>query len=321
MAGNSHAYRFTVFTATYNRRHTLPRLYASLCAQTYKDFEWLLVDDGSSDGTAEMIRGWQQLLGMEIRYVLQDHKGKHAAFNRGVVEARGDLFVDIGSDDACLPAALERLNYHWQNIPENRRPLFSGVTGLCIDQHGKLLGNRFPYDSMDSHCLEARFRYHVKGEKFGFQKTDILREFPFPEISGYTGCIPEILVWDAIGRRFKTRYVNEVLRQVWIREEGRTDQLTDYKSRTRHAAGFALACKTQLNCEQDWLPEAIPDFLKSAANFSRFSLHVSKGPVAQAAMLENWTARALWAAMLPLGTLLYAGDRTRIMDRLIALSR
>src|SRR3974390_2817293 len=96
-------YAFTVFTATYNRAHTLHRVYDSLCAQTLHDFEWIVIDDGSTDNTAELIDDWAKAAQFPIRYFKQNHSGKHVAHNLAVREARGLFFLPLDSDDACLP--------------------------------------------------------------------------------------------------------------------------------------------------------------------------------------------------------------------------
>jgi len=94
---------FTVFTPTYNRAHTLPRVWNSLRRQTFRNFEWLIVDDGSSDNTREMVSGWSRISDFPIRYLWQRNALKKTAINLGVREARGQLFLSIDSDDECTP--------------------------------------------------------------------------------------------------------------------------------------------------------------------------------------------------------------------------
>ena len=115
------AYTFTVFTATYNRAHTLHRVWESLCVQTFRDFEWLIIDDGSTDGTEAIVRAWQAEADFDIRYMWKPNEGKHTAYNVAIQCAQGRFFIPFDSDDECVPDALERLNAIWESIPQERR--------------------------------------------------------------------------------------------------------------------------------------------------------------------------------------------------------
>jgi glycosyltransferase involved in cell wall biosynthesis len=197
-AGSPYVYVFTVFTPTQNRARTLPRVYESLSAQTFRDFEWLVVDDGSTDETQSLVEQWREEAALSIRYVYQEHQGKHVAFNRAARESRGELFLNLDSDDRCVPHALERLKHHWDSIPDDRRAAFSSVTVHCMDPQGKLIGDMFPRDVTDSDPLEIRYRFHVRGEKWGFQRTDVMRQYPFPEMPAGS-YVAEDIVWSRIG--------------------------------------------------------------------------------------------------------------------------
>src|SRR5689334_13163243 len=95
----------TVFTPTFDRRDLLARVHQSLRAQTFRDFEWLIVDDGSSDGTAAAAGAWEAASDFPIRYIRQPHAGKHRAYNLAIREARGRLFAVLDSDDTITPRA------------------------------------------------------------------------------------------------------------------------------------------------------------------------------------------------------------------------
>jgi len=100
---------FTICTPAYNGAHTLFRVYNSLKSQTLQDFEWIVIDDGSIDNTAEIIGRWQSEADFSIVYHYQPNSGKPVAFNRGVKMARGELFLIIDHDDAFLPESLESM--------------------------------------------------------------------------------------------------------------------------------------------------------------------------------------------------------------------
>src|SRR5262249_48855085 len=132
---------FTVFTPVFNRRHTLGRVWDSLRAQTSRDFEWVVVDDGSTDGVLELLREYEREAEFPMTVFRQPNGGKHAAWNRGVALARGELFLPADSDDRFVPETLERLALLWRSIPEADRPGFSGVNVLCRDpETGAVVG-------------------------------------------------------------------------------------------------------------------------------------------------------------------------------------
>lgn len=296
----TYSYVFTVFTATYNRGHTLHRVYESLTTQTYCNFEWLIVDDGSTDKTRELIRLWQQENLFPIRYIYQENRGKHTAFNLGVKEAQGRFFLNLDSDDGCVPEALERFKHYWDTISEEQKDNFSAVTCLCKDQHGKIVGNYFPFNPTDSNSLEIRYRYKAVGEKWGFHRTDVLRIFPFSEAITQT-CIPESLVWNKIAKKYKTRYVNEALRIYWIEELS----LASGGNPSRNSIGRRIAHLTVLNEEIDWLPVAPIKFFRSAINYSRNCFHLGITMNDQFKAIDTAVGKSLWLISLPGGYLAY----------------
>ncbi len=315
-AASAEAYRytFTVFTPTYNRINTLPRVYESLKNQTFRDFEWLIVDDGSTDGTASLVESWQAEATFPIRYLWQENCGKLVAISRGVRNAQGELFLTLDSDDACFPQALERFKYHWDSIPEEERLRFSAVTALCVDEHGAVIGSKFPRDVTDSDSIEIRYRFKVMGDKWGFQRTDVLKQFPFPAVEGET-FIPESVLWGAIAREYRTRFVNEPLLVVFRGEDGLSEpHLAGWASATKHSVGMTLWHEAILNHDIVWFRYAPTAFFLSAAHYTRFSLHSGRGLAAQAARLEGPMSRTLWLLMVPFGWLIYLRDRWQMRN-------
>lgn len=305
---------FTVFTATYNRARTLPRVYESLSCQTYRDFEWLIVDDGSTDDTAHLVATWRKQSDFPIRYFSQKHEGVSAARNLGVKQARGALFLMLDSDDACVPNALECFKYHWDSIPLARRPGFSAVTALCVDQYGNLVGDEYPNSPTDSDTIESRYRLKVKGEKWGFHRTDVLRRFPFP--AGDQLYLPEGLVWHAISREYKTRYVNERLRIYWCNEPNRSDQVSRHQPFAVGAPGTVLFLAQILNRDIGWFRVAPGQFVWEAVQYCRFSFHAGRSCVVQVRTLENALAWVLWGVTVPVGYAVYRMDRHGISKSL-----
>ncbi len=293
---------FTVFTPTYNRAHTLPRVYVSLQAQTYRKFEWLIVDDGSSDGTQALVQQWQKTAGFPIRYVYQDNAGKHIAHNRALREALGKFMVILDSDDACIPEALERLKYHWDTIPEEQKTKFFGVFTLCTDQTGCLVGDRFPADVLDSDLREVIYRLGIKGDKWFMGLTDIFRQYPFPEHI-HRGGVPEGLVWLKIAHRYKARFVNEALRIYYIHYPTLMHEPTEY-----HARGKQLFHRAVLSDDLAYFRYVPFRFFLSAAQYARFSFFVGTGLVEQQRGLTHILAKLLHLMAWPLGLALFGLD-------------
>lgn len=296
---------FTVFTPTFNRAETLHRVYESLSQQTFRDFDWLIVEDGSTDNSAELVQGWQEQADFPIRYLYQENRGVIAARNRGVREARGELFLPADSDDSFIADALERFYGHWTSIPERERSQFSAVTACCVDQHGQLVGTELPQSPLDSDSLEIRYRYRMRGERWGFHRTEVLRRFPFPEDPP----THEGVVWDEIARHYKTRFVSDRLRVYWRDEPGREDQVSRHTSPTTKPEGFVVGQAYVLNRNMDWFRYAPVDFLIAAIHYSRFSFHARYGVGRQVRTLENRIARLLLGAALLPAFLLYQADR------------
>jgi glycosyltransferase involved in cell wall biosynthesis len=284
----------------------LLRVYESLRKQTCKDFEWLVIDDGSTDSTEQIVKSWEGSADFPIRYISQSHQGKHAAFNRGVNEASGVMFAALDSDDTILPNTLERALNYWYQIPCPEK--FVGVTGHCMDENGAFIGNRFPDDITDSDALEIRYKYKVKGEKWGLLRTSVLRQFPFPSIDGAT-FIPEGVIWSKIARSFKTRYVNECFRTYFQDCSANSDQLTKQPNPAVHAKAMAIWHCSILNDEIIWLRYAPKEFIRSAVHFARFSFHARKGLSSQFAALAHWRQKLLWFIGLPVGLVVYMVEK------------
>lgn len=282
---------FTVFTPTFNRGELLARTYESLCMQTYRRMEWLIVDDGSSDDTAERVYAWQRTSPFPIRYFHQQNGGKHRAHNLAMAHAAGELLAVLDSDDTVVPRAIERLICHWHSIPEAVRDHFSGVNCLCMDEWGETVGRFFPAPILDCRHYELETVFRVTGEKWGCHRTAVLRQFEFPEIPGETHC-PEGLVWNRIAKHYLVRNVNEPLRVYHRSTDGLVANLTRVLSRSPKGTRRYYQECLSLDAPLRWR-------LRCAANYLRYSLHA--GVAVWNALAESpapaWTALAAPAAL------------------------
>lgn len=286
---------FTVFTGSYNRAHTLRRVYKSLSAQTMRDFEWLIVDDGSTDDTEARVQEMMQENRLRIRYFKKPNGGVHTAHNVAIKEAKGTFFLRLDSDDACVAHALETLRQKWLEIPEACRVNYSGVSCLCMQPSGEIVGDIYPANQWDSDYVVLA---SLRGEKWGFHRLDVLREYPFPEFAGERFC-PEGLVWARIHDQYKTRCFNIPLRVYF----DSNDSLTGNMTRNRYCApkGVALYYNEQIRRLKTF------GALRQAFNYVRFSL--ANDGVWQA--VHSATRKRLVLLALPAGWALHLRDRWR----------
>lgn len=288
----------SIVTPTYNRAHALADAYRSLLDQRLS-LEWIVVDDGSSDQSLELIEKLSSGAPFPVRYMRQEHAGKHVAINRGVAAARGELVGLLDSDDMLTSCALDRLVDHWRSLPD--RDHFVGVTGLDIDEEGKVIGDLFRADVIDASWQEMIYHYRVTGDKWGLQRADVLRANPFPASSGF---VIEGTVWRKIGLNYRTRYVNDVVLRV--RRSG-SDRLSCRPFSTLAPAISAYSRDT-LTEDIAWFPSDPLKFITAAIYFSRALFHQNVPLKNQPARLSRWRARTLWAVGSPLGWVLYRRD-------------
>ena len=173
MDNNKHV--LTVFTPAYNRAHTLPRTYNSLKKQDCKDFIWLIVDDGSTDNTAELVKGWQaKENSFEIRYIYKENGGMHTAHNTAYEMIDTELNVCIDSDDKLAIGAVRMILDKWQQIKEKR---YAGIIALDADFEGSVIGKGFPI-GMSETTLSGYYAAGGRGDKKLIYRTDIIKAYP-----------------------------------------------------------------------------------------------------------------------------------------------
>ena len=195
----------TIFTSTYNRCHTLERLYESLCRQTSFDFEWLVVDDGSTDDTKEYIQSLSEDR-FAIRYYYQPNGGKHRAINRGVKLANGEWFFIVDSDDYLTDNAISFLYSYLKEIEEDNR--YCGVVTLRITPDYATIGIPCVYDVLDTDFLSLREKYKMTGDSADIIRTCVLKEYPFPDFENEKFCT-EAVVWNRIAQKYIVKYIKK----------------------------------------------------------------------------------------------------------------
>ena len=281
----------SVFTPTYNRASLLSRLYDTLILQTYKNFEWIIVDDGSKDNTKEVVNSFVAERKIDIHFVQQENGGKHRAINTGVSLAKGELFFILDSDDVLPENALELVTETFQPIKHDIS--FAGVSGIDGTFDGCIIGSGLLDDSIDCNSVDIRYKYHVTGDMKEVFRTSVMKEFPFPNIEGEKFC-PEALVWNRIAQKYKLRYFNKIIYKVEYQPEGLTSNIIKVRMKSPI---------TSMMCYAEMLELNIPfkDKLKAVINYWRFRLCYSGS--------RNCPSlHGLWNVVAPLGWLMHLND-------------
>lgn len=281
----------TIFTPTYNRSHLLLRLYESLCKQSHKEFEWLIVDDGSTDNTKAVVDGFIAEDKINIRYFQQENGGKHRAINRGVQEARGELFFIVDSDDWLPEDALQMVAKCWEAVKDN--PSIGGICGLDMMPDRKVIGSGLPCDEVICNSLDIRLKHHVTGDLKEVFRTSVLRELPFPEFEGEMFC-PEALAWNRIAQQYDLLFVNQPIYIADYQPGGLTDRIVRVRMQSPMAS---------TTCYQEMLSYDIPlkEKIKAAINYWRFRL-CSKSSLGMQRL------PLLWNIVMPIGWLMHLRD-------------
>lgn len=230
----------TIMTPTYNRAYVLPRLYDSLCQQTRQDFEWLVIDDGSTDGTAELIFDYRVKSDFSINYYYKENGGKHRAINEGVVHATGDWIIIVDSDDLLTGDAVAKLYDVMNHIG-------SEFVGMCFRKatlSGHMIGISGTVWSKSMVMQPIMAGHVLKGDLAYVFRTNVMRECPFPEFPGEK-FVPELYIWNKIADIGKiVFYVDQVIYLCEYLPDGYT---SNFKKNLRsNPCGFGLFYRDQV---------------------------------------------------------------------------
>lgn len=283
----------TVLTPSYNRGDLLKNLYQSLRDQIFDDFEWIIVDDGSTDSTSEIITHFKEDKKIVIKYIKQSNGGKHTAINAGVKISTGELIIIVDSDDTLPKDSLLIINNQYLKIREDAT--VGGVCGLMAHHDNIVIGNcnLLPQGNISS--IDMHFKYGFLGDVCEVFKTDVLREFPFPEIYNEKFC-PEDLVWNRIARKYTLYFFNQVVYYRDYLDGGLTSKIVKIRMKSPIASTI---------CYGEMLDLDIPikSKIKAAINYWRFYLCIKNKSKAEKKIAP------LWICLLPVGLIFHIKDR------------
>jgi glycosyltransferase involved in cell wall biosynthesis len=219
--------KITVFTPTYNRGYIIYKLYESLRRQKFYDFEWLVIDDGSTDNTKELFQAWTSgdNNNFPVFYTYTENGGKHRAINKGVKTARGELFFIVDSDDYLTDNALEKVSAWFETIRNDDS--FCGIAGLKGYTEEKMIGTSFQGESLSCTSLERK-KNNIVGDKAEVFRTEILRKYPFPEFNSEK-FITENAVWYKIAKDgYNIKWYNEIIYIANYLDDGLTKNISKH---------------------------------------------------------------------------------------------
>lgn len=218
---------FSVITPVYNRPDYLKRVMESVRKQSFRDLEYIIVNDGSTVDLDSIVKPFMDTAPFPVMYIKKPNGGVHTARNRGIEKARGTLTVAIDSDDEMLSDALEVFFNAWMAIPEEKRNEYFQISARCRTETG-LEGPVFPEKINNMPIEKAALEYEkVPFEIFIADRTDVLKSNPFPEPEGITFVLESIL-WFKLLRQYRVLCINDVLRV--YHTEGSDHVFADSKS-------------------------------------------------------------------------------------------
>lgn len=278
----------TVFTPAYNRAHLLPRLYESLCNQTCRDFLWLIVDDGSSDNTRELVQSWIGENKFPIRYEYKPNGGMHTAHNLAYRLIDTELNTCIDSDDYMPVDAVEKIVSFWKKCGSDQ---VNGIIGLDADTLGNIIGSRLP-DDRETMTLTDYYHFGGKGDKKLVYRTDVMKSLPeYPVFEGekYVGLGYKYMLADL---QRPMLLLNEVLVHVDYQPDGSSG--TMWKQYGRNPQGFAFLRRETMK-HHPYLKERF----RSAIHHVSSCMFLRKNPVSDS------PSKLMSTLVLPIGLLLH----------------
>lgn len=278
----------TIFTPTFNRAELLKRVYDSLLRQREKNFSWLIVDDGSTDNTKEVVEEWLREGRINIQYEYQENGGKMRAHNQGVNLCNTELFLCLDSDDFLTEDAVEIiLSCYEKKIKGN--PKYGGIVAhKGEDVKTPLYGAIFP--KVRESTLYGLYERGFSGETTLIFRTQLLKQHLFPEIPGEK-YVPEDYVYDQIDKNYVLYVVPKVLTLCQIVKDGYTDNVK--KLREENPYGWFLYYRQRASLAKPSLLK-----LKYISHYLRFASTVGENVWRKTELSKGWLLLGIPGALL-----------------------
>ena len=306
----------SVLTPTYNRAHVLHRAYDSLNRQNSRDFEWVEVDDGSTDDTPALLARWQSEADFPITWLRYDNnRGQIPAVNEGRKLVKGEYTLKLDSDDALLDDAMDVIEEWRIKTGIDTKQDTCGLVFRCLDEFGRIVGKmengepHYPDETMIMSTREARYGFGMIFDKAHVQKTETLSLTRYGELDCSENLPPSIGA-NRISDYYKVIYIDRPIR-IYFRHYGGA-RLSDKPTKhVKTPRGNYLRALAVLNEDIDWFWKRPKIFLNAGRKMTRMGLHIDRSPRQQFKDLSNGRARLLWALGIVGGCTGYLRDRLR----------
>ncbi|ULC58277.1 glycosyltransferase family 2 protein [Flaviramulus sp. BrNp1-15] len=282
--------KITIFTPTFNRAYCLGQCYDSLLRQTNKDFTWLIIDDGSSDGTNKLVSDWITENKLDIQYHYQENQGMHGAHNAAYRLITTELNVCVDSDDFMPDDAIDKILKLWEEYGDEK---YAGILGLDIDRKGNIIGTAFPDGLKECKYYQLKSKYNVVGDKKFVYRTDIIKKYPEYPIFKEERFVPLGYKYMLIDQDYWLLCFNEVFCNVEYMEDG--SSLNIFNQYKKHPRGFAHERKERMKYSYTF-----KERFKNAIHY-----------VSSSIMIKNWKflfespKKILTFFAIPFGIILY----------------
>ncbi|MDM1556708.1 MULTISPECIES: glycosyltransferase family A protein [Chryseobacterium] len=250
----------TIFTPAYNRASLLKRLYDSLCRQEAQNFEWVVVDDGSSDNTEAVVKSFMDENIIKITYHKQTNAGKHIAINKGAELANGELFFIVDSDDYLTDDATKIIVQKYKEVEGDER--YAGISGRKGYSETEFIGSQEEFNDIHANALDFRYTHGMKGDMAEVIRTEVIRKFPFP-VKNEKFCTEGVL-WFRVALEYKFLWFNKIIYIAEYLEGGLSNNIFKIRKNSPEYA-------TLFYSELSKMPVPVVQKVKASMNYWRFA--------------------------------------------------
>lgn len=279
--------KITIFTPSYNRAYCLHQCYDSFVRQTNQDFLWLIIDDGSTDNTKELVQSWIDEDKIAIQYHYQENLGMHGGHNAAYRLIETELNVCIDSDDFMPDDAIEIILKNWKHVENNEE--FAGLVGLDADKKGAIIGTKIPGNIKATTLYDIYNKHGVLGDKKLVYKTEVVKQFPpYPIFEGER-FVPLGYLYQLIDQDYLLYPVNEIFCTVEYMADG--SSMNILKQYRNHPKGFAFSRKSRMALAQNF-----KDTLKNTIHYVSSSIFIKNSK-----FIKESPKKVLTVLSIPLG--------------------